>query len=113
LPGQKGKVAYGLCLPLENNKGIEYICGVEILNTDNLPDDLSVKQLPGNMYAIFKHDGHVSTLRQTLDNIWKNWVPVSGYSPPEGENYFFERYGETFDPVKGEGDIEIWIPVKK
>jgi len=111
-PCQKGNVAYGLCLILANNGGIEYICGVEITDTDNLPEGFSFKHLPGNTYAVFVHDGHVSTLRNTLDQIHEKWTPVSGFEPPEGEHYFFERYGEKFDPVKGEGDIEIWIPVK-
>jgi hypothetical protein len=25
----------------------------------------------------------------------------------------FERYGESFDPVTGNGGLEIWVPVKE
>lgn len=113
LPAQKNNVAYGLCNILDNNEGIEYICGVEVTDTDNLPDSFVYKHVPEHTYAVFIHDGHVSTLRKTLDNIAQNWAPSSGYEKPEGENFFFERYGEKFDPITGLGDIEIWIPVKE
>jgi AraC family transcriptional regulator len=61
------------------------------------------------------HRGHVSKLRDTLDNIWHNWFPGSGHEVARatgGAPDFFERYGEKFDPRTGMGDIEVWIPIQ-
>ena len=113
ISAQKNNVAYGLCYILDNNKGIEYICGVEVTDTDNLPGTFVHKEVPEHTYVVFIHNGHVSALRKTLDKIAQNWAPSSGYEKPDGENFFFERYGEKFDPTTGLGDIEIWIPVKE
>jgi len=115
IPGQKENVAYGICFDLENGNGIEYLIGVEVSgNTDasDLPDNFELRQLPPLSYAVFNHDGPVSEIQQTCDNIWKSWMPESDYEKAEETDFFFERYGEKFDPEKGKNDIEIWIPVK-
>jgi len=112
VPGQKGNIACGLCIEAEDGKGIEYIAGVEVSGTDNLPEDFVAKELPSFTYAVFEHKGHTSTIPQTCDAIWKEWIPESGAQKPEKADFFFERYGEGFDPQKGKGDIEIWVPVE-
>ncbi len=112
IPGQKGDVAYGLCYDLDGGIGIEYVSGVAVSQNGTLPEGFVLKQLPSFSYAVFEHKGHVSRIGQTCDAIWKEWIPGSGYAKPEDANFFFERYGEKFNPATGEGDIEIWIPVE-
>jgi len=115
IPGQKENVAYGICFDLDNGKGIEYVCGVEVSGdtiASDLPGNFQLKQLPSFTYAVFEHEGHVSKIQQTCDVIWKNWIPQSGYSKPKEADFFFERYGKNYDPRNGKGDIEIWIPVE-
>lgn len=114
IPSQSGKAAYGICFDIDGGKGIEYVCGVEVpedTSNSDLPGELELKQLSSFTYAVFEHEGHVSGIRQTCDAIWKEWLPESGYKKPDSADFFFERYGENFDPRKGKGDIEIWIPV--
>lgn len=113
IPGQKEYVSYGLCLDIDNGKGIEYVCGVEVsgdIDAAELPGDIELKKLPSFSYAVFEHKGQVSGIRQTCDAIFQEWVPQSGYEPQDAD-FFFERYGEDFDPKKGANDIEIWIPI--
>lgn len=115
IPGQKGNVAYGFCFELDSDHGFEYLCCVEIsgdIKLSNLPEGFETQQLPSFTYAVFEHEGHVSAIRQTCDAIFQQWIPVSGYKKPEDADFFFERYGEKFDPQKGKGDIEIWIPIE-
>lgn len=114
IPGQKENVAYGISFDLDNGKGIEYLCVVEVADdTDasDLPDSFELRQLPSLTYAVFDHNASVSTIQQTCDAIWKEWLPESGYEKSEEADFFFERYGENFNPEEGKGDIEIWIPV--
>lgn len=116
IPAKNEKIAYGLCFDIDGDKGIEYVCGLEIpenVNKSDLPEKMIIKILPDVTYAVFEHEGHVSGIRQTCDDIWKSWFPQSGYKKPDQADFFFERYGENFDPQKGTGDIEIWIPVSK
>lgn len=116
IPGQKGNVAYGLCFDLDTDQGFEYVCGVGVsegIQTTDLPKNFEIKQLPSFTYAVFEHEGHVSAIRQTCDAIFQQWIPKTDYAKPEDADFFFERYGENFDPGKGKGDIEIWIPVEE
>lgn len=115
IPGQKENTAYGVCFDLDNGKGIEYLCGVEVsgdTSASGLPDDFEIRKLPSFTYAVFNHDGHVSEIRKTCDAIWKEWIPESGYDKPKDADFFFEFYGKKFDPRKGTEDIEIWIPIE-
>lgn len=114
IPAKNSNITYGLCIEIDGGKGIEYVCGMEIQENTNkadLPEKQMVKNLPAFTYAIFKHEGDVSGIRQTCDAIWKEWLPQSGYKKTDQADFFFERYGKNFDLKKGKGDIEIWIPV--
>lgn len=113
---QKNRLTYGVSFDLENGKGIEYLCGIEVSDDtklSGLPDSFVLKALPSFTYAVFNHDSHVSRIPQTCDLIWKQWFPRSDYQTPEKADFFFERYGEKFDANQGKGDIEIWVPVEK
>lgn len=109
IPGQVGDVAYGVSNELEG--GILYLTGVEATDLSRLPDDFAGIRLPASRYAVFQHRESVATLRNTIDSIWKKWLPESGHQPTLSP-LFFERYGEGFDPKTGQGDIEIWVPIR-
>ena len=53
---------------------------------------------------------HISTIRRTINTIWNHWLPASGLKAADAPN--FERYDENFDPLTGDGGLEIWIPVR-
>ena len=44
-------------------------------------------------YAAFTHQGHVSTIRGTMNAIWNNWLPASEYEAADAPG--FERYDEA------------------
>ena len=113
IPGQVGRTAYGLCFNMSN--GIDYLAGVEVSSFTGVPGELTSVNIPGQNYAVFLHDEHVSKLRNTLDAIEQRWLPASGHQiarAPAGAPDFFERYGEHFNPQTGMGDIEVWIPIQ-
>ena len=113
IPGKIGSAYYGLCFKVPD--GIDYLCGVEVPGTAELPEEFNHVSIPAQTYAVFAHRDHVSKLRNTMEAIEQNWFPRSGYKiarPPRGAPNFFERYGAGFDPRSGIGDIEVWIPVK-
>ena len=113
ISGQVGVVTYGVCFP--SSDGFDYLSGVEVLSSLELPADFSVVTMPVQRYAVFAHRGQVSKLHATCDAIEREWLPKSQYAFAHGmpgAPGFFERYGEDFDPRTGSGDVEVWVPIK-
>src|SRR5258708_26528678 len=114
IPGQVGRVAYGLCFNALRRDGVDYLVGVEVSDSSDLPGDFSVANIPAKKYAVFSHREHVSKMYQTLDAIDK-WFPGSGLevaSEAAQAPNFFERYSEEFDPRTGMGGMEVWVSIK-
>lgn len=108
--GQVGKVAYGVFHNTDDSGHMDYMTGVEVSDFSNLPKDFARLRIPGHLYAIFRHDGHVSGIRGTMNAIWNVWLPQSGYEAADAPG--LERYDENFDPETGLGGFEIWVPIR-
>lgn len=105
--------AYGLCLaPADPNDdaGFDYAPAVEVSSLDDLPEGLVGIRIAARNWAVFRHDGHVSTLGATCAAAGE-WVSRSGRAPPEGPMQMIERYGPEFDPRTGNGGCEVWLPL--
>src|SRR5260370_41624854 len=70
IPGQVGRVAYGLCFNALSLDGIDYLAGVEVSSSSGLPGEFSVASIPAQQYAIFPHHEHVSNLGESLETIY-------------------------------------------
>jgi len=90
---------------------MDYMAGVEVADFSDLPGDFARLRIPGHLYAVFTHQGHASAVRSTMNAIWNNWLPASGYEAADAPG--FERYDEAFNPDTGLGGFEIWIPMRK
>lgn len=110
LPGQVGWTTYGVRCNSDHEGNFDYICGIEVADFSELPPEFSRLRIPGQRYAVFSHGDHVSTIRRTIGTIWNKWLPESGHEVADAPD--FERYGEGFDPERGTGTIEIWLPLK-
>ena len=111
VPGQVGNVAYGVCCNTDDQTGsFDYIAGVEVTDFAPIPKDFATLRLIEQRYAIFTHEAHISTIRDTFMAIFNDWLPTSGYRSANAAP--FERYDERFDPHTGMGGFEIWIPIK-
>jgi AraC family transcriptional regulator len=111
IQGQIGHTAYGVCHNSDGAGSFEYLCGVEVANFDDLPDEFSRVRIPERRYAVFSHREHISTIRGTVYTIWNKYLPESGLEVADAPD--FERYGEEFNPQSGMGLVEIWIPIKR
>jgi AraC family transcriptional regulator len=111
IPGRVGKVAYGVCCNGDDAGNFDYIAGVEVSDFSDLPREFSRVRIPEQKYAVFTHSDHISTIRRTVNTIWNHWLPASGLKAADAPN--FERYDENFDPLTGNGGLEIWVPVKE
>ena len=110
IPHRKGKAAYGVCCNGDDAGNFDYIAGVEVSDFSDLPREFSRVRIPEQRYAVFAHKDHISTIRRSVNTIWNHWLPASGLKVADAPN--FERYDENFDPLTGDGGLEIWVPVK-
>ena len=108
VPGQVDQKTYGVCYNA-NAGEFDYLTGVAVSNTSQLPEGLSEFQVPAQKYAVFSHLEHISKIRDTIEAIGKDWLPTAAYEPT-GTPAFFERY-QNFNPETGFGDTEIWVPI--
>lgn len=110
VPTQVGQTTYGVCWNYKPGYGFDYVTGVEVRDASGLSKDFASIRLPAQRYAVFAHRKHVSSIPETLDAIWRKWMPNSGHQPADAP--CFERYTEEFNPQTGTGGIEIWVPIK-
>jgi AraC family transcriptional regulator len=110
IPGQQGNIAYGVCYNSDEDGNFDYLCGAEVGSFSNLPPEMARLRIPELRYAVFQHTDHISTIGATWNTIWSKWLPESGYKAADAA--CFERYDEKFDPVTGNGGLEIWVPIK-
>ena len=110
IPGRIGKVAYGVCCNGDDAGNFDYIAGVEVSEFSGLPREFGRVRIPEQRYALFTHRDHISSIRRTINAIWNHWLPSSGLKVADAPN--FERYDEKFDPLTGNGGLEIWVPVR-
>lgn len=111
VPGQIGRVAYGVLCNSDDAGNTEYITGVEVADFGRVPKEYSRVRIPERRYAVFTHREHISTIRRVWSTMFNKWLPESGCRIAESPE--FERYGEAFDPVTGAGGFEIWIPLEQ
>jgi AraC family transcriptional regulator len=111
IPDRIGKVAYGVCCNGDDTGNFDYISGVEVSDFSDLPREFSRVRIPEQRYVVFTHRDHISTIRRTVNTIWNHWLPASGQKAADAPN--FERYDENFDPLTGDGGLEIWVPIEQ
>ncbi len=110
LSGRVGPAVYGVCCNGDDAGNFDYVAGVEVADFSDLPREFSRVRIPGQRYVVFTHTEHISSIRRTVNTIWNRWLPTSGHIVADAPN--FERYDEKFDPVTGNGGLEIWVPIK-
>ncbi|HWY42132.1 MAG TPA: GyrI-like domain-containing protein [Candidatus Sulfotelmatobacter sp.] len=116
VPNQSGKVTYGVSYnPQPDHSTFDYLAAVEVTKFAGLPTDFVQLTIPPLKYAIFLHTDHISKITETLEKMWKSWLPASGHAPAVASGCpitFFERYDESFNPITGLGTVELWLPIQ-
>jgi AraC family transcriptional regulator len=112
VPHRRGTHTLGLCVdadPGATEAGFTYVAAVEVERIDDVPDGLIAMQVPANRYAVFTHTGHISRLPDTVKQVWGHWLPGARYTHVPAPD--FELYDQRWDPVTGEGAIDIYVPI--
>jgi AraC family transcriptional regulator len=109
IPGEVAGVAYGVCYNADD-KSFDYLCGVEVRSSSDLPQGFIVLDVPANHYAVFHHGGHITDIHAIMRAIFSDWLPASGHQAAAAP--VFERYGPEFDSRTGAGGFDIYVPLK-
>ncbi len=104
----KPVTAFGVCSDLDIESNVfTYTVGLEVDNVSSIPSEMVSMEIPAHEYAIFECT--LPTIMETIDNIYKNWLPTSGYLRAIGPE--FELYDEEFNPEIADSKMYIYIPV--
>jgi len=83
---------------------------VEVAHFENIPVGMESHLLAGGKYAVFIHHGPVSTAQQTLQYIFEDWLPNSGFELDNRAH--FEFMGEDYRPLDPNATEAFWIPIQ-
>ena len=83
----------------------------EVGSLENLPEGIEPFMLPAGTYAVFIHKGDTSSFPNTLQFIFTNWLPGSGYHLDNRPH--FEILGDRYKNNDPDSEEEVWIPIKE
>jgi len=108
---RRGKHSFGICVPVggDASAAFDYIAAVEVEPGGPVPDGMVAFTVPGKWFAVFTHRGHISRFHETVKQVWGVWLPASSLRYSHHPD--FELYDERFDPFRGEGEIDIYVPI--
>ncbi len=83
---------------------------VEVERIEEIPPEMKTYTLNGGMYAVFIHNGPVTTFPKTMRSIFGSWLPESTYELDNREH--FEVLPENYQPMAPDAREEVWIPIR-
>ena len=111
-----GTTDYGLSIgtPMDEG-GFDYLAAMQVSAFDGVPEELVQITVPVRRYVAFPHPHHVSRFGETFDAIYNQWFPKTDHKPIVAKSNLpsaIEVYGPDFNPARGEGGLEAWVPLK-
>jgi AraC family transcriptional regulator len=113
------KTAFGVSFEMEmlsaEGEAPEYefmhLVGYPVSSAEDVPEGMSCKQVPAHKYAKFTHKGPISTLGNTYNEIFMQWMSSSGekYDPSGCD---LEWYDERFKHEEKDSEFDIYVPIK-
>lgn len=76
-----------------------------------LPPGMTRISLDPHAYAVFVHNGVMTCLGETVDMIFEDWLPGSGYRC--AADFYFEYFDDRFQPGSRDSVLFLFLPVKQ
>lgn len=90
---------------------LQYIAGVPVRSRADLPGGMIAWTVPETTFAIFVHRGPIHAIGETVEFIYRTWLPGSGYAHSGVADV--EVYDERFCPESEGSEMEYWISVTR
>ncbi|MBC8384019.1 MAG: GyrI-like domain-containing protein [Candidatus Cloacimonetes bacterium] len=87
------------------------IVGREVNSTDEIPEGMTYRNIPGRKYAVFSHRGPLDNLGETYNAIYTEWLPKSGYEHDMSDE--LEFYDNRFKYGEPDSEMFIYVPIKQ
>jgi AraC family transcriptional regulator len=100
--------AYGVCMDMDAEGVFEYVAGVRVTSTEDIPNGMVACEVPDQTYAVFPCT--LQTIGEAYNYALKTWLPQSEYQRAEGPD--FELYDESFKPSVEGSEFSIYVPIK-
>jgi len=91
-------------------QGMTYVAGFEATPGKSC-ENLKQFEIPAQTYACFTHQGPLSRIGETIEAIFRQWLPASDYRHTGGPE--LELYDERFAFEHPDSILEYWVPVEK
>lgn len=108
--GQVGSTTYGVVAGGDDDGNVDYMTAVEVSHTDDLPKEFATLRIEKQRYAVFLHKGHITGIGGTWMAVFNHGLTDAGCTMVRAPQ--FELVDKRFDPMTGNGEIELWIPVE-
>jgi AraC family transcriptional regulator len=109
IPYKRDQIPIGVNYSADDDGQFLYMCGAEVHRFGACSGELLHLEIPPRAYAVFEHNGHVSTIYETYRSIWNEAMPSTGRAVADAP--VIERHNPAFDPRTGEGGLTLWIPL--
>ncbi|MCI0638412.1 MAG: GyrI-like domain-containing protein [Gemmataceae bacterium] len=88
---------------------LQYIAGVSVSSAAAIPEGMVSRTVLAGTFAVFVHCGPIKTIGNTVHEIYRVWLPQSGYQ--HGENADVELYDRRFCVDGADSEMEYWLSV--
>ena len=89
---------------------MQYLAGVMVSEAAEIPDGMVARTIPASLFAVFTHRGPIKTIGDTMHEIYRVWLPQSGYEHSQVVDV--ELYDRRFCPDGADSEMEYWISVR-
>jgi AraC family transcriptional regulator len=112
--GQVGDAMFGVIYgrpPTERSHPheLQYIAGVAVTLAAVVPVGMVARTIPAGTFAVFTHHGPISKIGETMDAIYRDWLPQSAYRHAQVADV--ELYDRRFRMNEPDSEMEYWISV--
>lgn len=104
------EISYGVTPSFDEESGVfDYIAGVEVSSSTDVPQGMLSFRVPEGKYAVFTTT--LPTFLDTFNTIMKVWLPETGNRRVPG-GIEFELYDEKFDPSDPGSEFFYYFPIE-
>ncbi len=92
------------------NQTFEKWAAIQVSEAGEIPEGMSILDIPEGHYAVFQYKGRASEAFDTYQYIFATWLPQSSYELDDRPH--FALMGEKYRNDDPESEEELWIPVR-
>lgn len=94
----------------KQNEKLHYLCSIP--EQFKIPKQFFVKQISRCAYLVCKHIGDMRTIKDTVNQIYTEFLPKHKFVLKQDDFVHFERYDKRLNKYLSDSIIDIYIPVK-